>query len=118
MQHKKIFELTTDLINTCEDGSSRENVRETLDFLIDYAARHFTDEENLQLEINYPGYGRHKKMHEEFKLRVSELVQRFIMKGSSDDLSNEVNNFLVRWLVNHIQKEDKKIGLYKQKQAL
>jgi len=111
-QHRKLFGLVNDLIKKCEDGSSTEKVRETLDFLVDYAVQHFFDEETLQLENNYPGYEMHKKMHENFKLNVGMFVEQYNENGSSEELNNEVNNFLVRWLINHIQKEDKKIGEY------
>jgi len=109
-QHQKIFELVNDIINMCENGSSTKKVKETLNFMVDYAVGHFADEEALQLEYNYPEYEKHKQKHEEFKVKVNELVQRFNENGSSAELSNEINSFLVRWLVDHIQEEDKKIG--------
>jgi len=55
-------------------------------------------------------FKKHKKIHENFKATVGELVQRFEDSGSSENLSSDVNKILVRWLVNHIQKEDSKIG--------
>jgi len=112
MQHQKIFELVDNLVRMCEDGSSTEKIEETLDFLVHYAVRHFVDEEVLQLEHNYPEYKKHRMLHESFKVRVSELVQRFKENGASVELSNEINNFLVRWLINHTQKEDLKLGEY------
>jgi len=112
MQHQKIFELANDIINTCEDGSSTKKVKETLDFMVDYAVQHFADEEILQLEYDYPEYKDHKQSHDEFKVTVGELLWRFYEIGSSVELSNEVNEFLFKWLTIHIQKEDKKIVDY------
>ena len=110
MQHKKMFEMVSNLAKACEDGSDITRLQETLDFLVDYTNLHFADEEALQLEYGYPGYESQKNMHDGFKTTVGELVQRFKESGSSAELSQDVNKIIVRWLVNHIQNEDKKIG--------
>ena len=112
LQHKKLFELVSDLVNACIDGSDMGKLQETLGFLANYAVRHFHFEEELQLQYNYPGYKEHKQLHEDFKITVGELVARFNENGSSTELSNDVNKIVVRWLINHIQREDKRIGDY------
>ena len=109
-QHQNLFIIVGDLIRACEDGSTTEKVKETLDFMVDYAVRHFVDEEVLQLRYQYPDYEKHKEMHEDFKAKVGELVKRYEESGSTVELSSEVNNYLVHWLVNHVQKDDQKIG--------
>ena len=112
MQHKKLFELVSDIVCACEEGSDVANLKKTLDFLVDYTIRHFSYEESLQLQYNYPGFSGHKKLHDDFKKTVNELVIKFTNNGSSAQLSSDVNRVVVRWLVNHIQKEDKLIGEY------
>jgi len=110
MQHQRLFELVSDLVGACMDESDTAKLKETLDFLVGYAVKHFTDEEAFQLECGYPDYENHRQIHEDFKKEVGRLVQRFEKSGSSAELSKDVNKTLVRWLVNHIQNEDKKIG--------
>ena len=117
MQHKRLFELVSGLVSSCMDGTDTEKLRETLDFLVNYTVCHFNDEEALQIQHNYPEYARHKQLHEDFKATVGKLVQRFIQSASSKELSNDVNKIVVRWLVNHIQREDKKIGRHIQSVA-
>lgn len=109
-QHKHLFELLSELVDQCTEGSSTEYLQETLDFLVDYTIQHFYDEESLQVQYNFPDYRRHKRLHEDFKLVVGALVQRFAENGMSQELSDDVNKIVVRWLVGHIQQEDKKIG--------
>ena len=111
-QHRRIFELLSELVNQCIDGSNTDRLHDTLDFLVNYTVQHFHDEEALQIQYNYPEYPRHKQLHEDFKITVGELVQRFNEKGSSQELSSEVNKIIVRWLINHIQREDRKIAKY------
>ena len=117
MQHYRLFELVSELISACMDGSDTEKLKKTLDFLVEYTLLHFSDEEDLQTWYNFPEYERHKQLHEDFKVTVGSLVQSFSDSGSSTDLSNEVNKIVVRWLVNHIQREDKKIGEHIRKVA-
>jgi len=109
-QHRRLFELVSELVSACMDGSDTQKLRETLDFLVKYTVQHFTDEEALQLRCNYPGYERHKQLHEDFKVTVGELVYEFDRYGSTIELSNNVNKIVVKWLINHIQREDKRIG--------
>jgi hemerythrin len=114
VQHKKLFELVNNLVSACEEGRATAKLQETLDFLVNYAVQHFIAEEALQLEYAYPGYKEHKQMHEKFKGTVGELVQRFKESGSCSVLSRDINKIVVRWLVNHIMQEDKKIGKHIQ----
>jgi hemerythrin len=112
MQHRRLFELVSGLVAACADGSDVIKLKGTLDFLVNYTVQHFDDEEALQLKYNYPGYEKHKLLHEDFKTTVGALVEKFTKSGSSAELSSDVNKIVVRWLINHIQREDKKIGEY------
>ena len=109
-QHFRIFELLSGLIGSCIEGSHAENIHETLDFLVNYTVHHFYDEESLQVQSNYPDYRKHKQQHEDFKSTVGEIVRKFEEEGSSLELSNDLSKIVARWLVNHITREDKKIG--------
>jgi len=110
VQHKKLFELVSDLVIACMDGSDVKRLRETLDFLIIYTIQHFHFEEELQLRYHYPGYVNHKTLHDAFKATVGELAEKLEKDGSSPELSNDVNKVIVQWLIRHILQEDKKIA--------
>jgi len=109
-QHKKLFGLVSDIVNACTEGRDVENLRETLGFLVQYTVRHFHFEEELQLRYHFPGYERHRQLHEDFTQTVGGLVDKFSQNGSSAELSSGVNRIVVRWLVDHILREDKKIA--------
>ena len=111
-QHKRLFELVNNIGVTCSEGGDVNTLGETLDFLLQYTVQHFSDEEALQIKHNFPEYEHHKKLHEEFEAIVSEKVSEFKEKGSTKDLLDTVNEFVIGWLVNHILKEDMKIGEY------
>jgi len=111
-QHKELFNLVNTLVHYIEDGSDKEIVKKSLDFLVNYTVHHFDDEEDLQVTSNYPEYLNHKKMHDDFKITVIDLVQRFTDSGSASGLKNDIKTIVVKWLVDHILTEDKKIGVH------
>jgi len=115
MQHRRLFELVSDLVFACEDGSDVKRLKDTIDFLVDYTVKHFYDEESVQVQWNYPDYKRHKQLHEDFKVTVMEIVGKYNENGSSEELSRDVNKIVVRWIADHIQREDKKIGEFIRK---
>ena len=109
-QRRRLFELVSDLVGSCMEGCGKEKINETLDFLVNYTVQHFLDEEALQLEYNYPDYVNHRQLHEDFKHTVSILVHEYYETGSSEVLVENVYKTVIRWLVNHIQREDRKIA--------
>ena len=110
IQHQRIFKLVSDLIGLCEEGNDVEKLYDTLAYLVDYTVQHFTDEEALQIEFDYPDYENHKQIHDEFKVTLNDLVRRYEESGASYELSDDVNNTIIRWLVYHIRHEDRKMG--------
>jgi len=109
-QHRQLFSLLSGLVASCMDGSGAEKLQETLDFLVGYTVQHFNDEEAWQIEHDFPDYLRHKQKHEDFKVTVLGLVAKFKENGSSEELSMDVNKIVVRWLIQHINGEDRKIA--------
>ena len=111
-QHRGLFDLVNSLITSCDDGSDTETIKKTLLFLVDYTLQHFNDEETMQRECNYPEYENHKKLHDDFKIVVVDLVHRFSETGSSSELGKDIKKIVINWLFKHIMNEDKKISGY------
>ena len=66
-EHQRIFDEANALLDACQAGHARKNLREMAEFLADYVGVHFSDEENLQIQSEYPDYANHKKFHEWYK---------------------------------------------------
>jgi len=115
-QHHQLFDLINSLVQNCDDGKDKdkETIKKALDFLVDYTVRHFNDEEALQIECNFPEYEQHKQLHEDFKNTVTDLVGRYVNSGSYAVLNSDIKSIVIKWLVNHVLYEDKKIGLHLQ----
>ncbi|MDR0424020.1 MAG: bacteriohemerythrin [Clostridiales Family XIII bacterium] len=114
-QHKELFRLTSDLVDACVNDHSPEVLGKALEFLASYTVRHFEDEERLQLEYGFPDYERHKKIHDDFKTTVGELIAEYKEVGSTDDLIHKVHSVIIHWLVQHIKGEDSKIAIHIRK---
>ena len=69
-QHKELIERINQLLESCEDGQGKVKAIKMLDYLLDYTEFHFSAEEKLQEEIQYPGINEHKAKHAEFKNAV------------------------------------------------
>lgn len=109
-QHKKLVSMINDLHDAMSAGKGKEVLGPTLDGLVAYAQTHFVAEENLMAKGNYPDLAAHKKEHEAFVKKALELQTEF--KSSSAVLTFTVMEFLKDWLLNHIQKNDKKYAPY------
>ncbi|MDR1959689.1 MAG: hemerythrin family protein [Planctomycetaceae bacterium] len=117
-QHQQLIMAINDLLNACSSGKGRDLLNKTLDFLSFYTAKHFADEEKLQLTYNYPDYANHKKLHEGFKIFVNELAVKMKVEGPTTDLVRKVSFGVGDWLINHIKKEDTKVAVHIKKNTL
>ena len=112
MQRQRIFSWCSELVIACEAGTDTEILWDTLEFLDNHTIRHFTDEEALMLECSYPNYKEHKQWHDDYRKTIEDFQQRFKENGPSDELSQDVNKSVARWLIQHVQNEDRKAAEY------
>ncbi len=85
---------------------------EVLQDLLDYIKTHFSGEEELMLEYQYPGYEEHKKEHQSFIEEVASLQRQH--QGGELALSFPLFNFLKGWIEEHIMVVDKRYGEFFQ----
>ena len=111
-EHRELIDAINALLDSCSKGKGRNELEKTAQFLQSYTAKHFSDEEQLQRQNNYPDYVQHKRYHEAFKKTVADIVARLSANGPTIALVGEINSALAGWLINHIRKEDKKLAAY------
>lgn len=111
-QHKQLIAAINNLLDACSKGKGRDALRETTAFLYDYTAKHFADEEKLQIANQYPDYANHKKAHEGFKQTVHDIMDELNNQGPTIVLVGKVNTSIGSWLLNHIKKEDVKVAAH------
>jgi hemerythrin len=111
-QHRQLVAAVNSLLDACRSGKGTAEVAKTMDFLTGYTIKHFSDEEKLQKQFEYPDYLTHKRYHDDFKVVVGAMTKRLIKEGPSEALINEVNTRIGDWLVNHIKGDDFRMAAY------
>ena len=101
-QHRRIVDYINRLYEL-RSSPDREGLGDVIGEMIDYTVSHFVFEETLIENAGYMFAGPHKKVHELFTRRVSEMQTRF---DAGEDVAAELHGMLSRWLCNHIRNED------------
>jgi hemerythrin len=111
-QHMELFRRFNSLLAACNQGKGKDEVYSLLLFLNDYIRIHFTLEEHLQMQHDYPGYGAHKEQHDKFRKDLRELERQFVEEGASLALVIQTNQTLINWLLRHISGTDKELACF------
>jgi hemerythrin-like metal-binding protein len=111
-QHKVWCERVNTLYKSIWSGVKISELREFTGFLSDYARLHFSDEEALMKEYNYPEYEEHKQAHRELLNKINDLKIRISTGEVTSDLVSELLHQLQGWFLDHIKKVDKELGMY------
>lgn len=109
-QHKELLNRLNQLLASIEEGKGKYEVVKTLDFLEEYVIMHFTEEEKVQKETNYPLFNIQHMQHEEFKSDLKEFRSVFETQGTSAVLALNIQQKLVDWFNNHVLNLDKDLG--------
>ena len=111
-QHRQLIAALNNLIEASSGGKGDVAVMETLEFLTSYTIKHFSDEEQLQIDYEFPDYLSHRRIHEEFKTDVAHLVQRVCKEGPTKSIIDEVSSIVGAWLLNHIKGDDFRMAAF------
>jgi hemerythrin len=111
-QHKELIRLTNDLYQGClmGDEAARSYFIETIKSVVDYVGNHFSTEEKIMGNVNYPEFEAHKNQHEEFVKKVLEDVKSF--RNGKKFVPNLFVRYLKDWILSHIAMEDKRYSEY------
>ena len=103
-QHKHLFNLVK--------GLDLATIDKTMDELLNYVVEHFSTEQDLMEQYNYPEFRNHLNLHEEFAASVGDFL------GTGDDWDEErlltLRKFLNKWLIRHIMVHDLRFGRWYQ----
>lgn len=105
-QHQMFIEKINELLKAEDAAIGEEKIAEMIQFLHDYARRHFYDEESLMKLYEFPDLEEHALIHMKFVVQIETLPRE------------QLSQFMGNWLVNHIQTMDKAIGEFITSQGL
>lgn len=111
-EHKVFVRIIQKIQNFAEkvekDGDhNKKHLERLVVELLKYAEFHFCSEENVMLEIEYPGIFDHKHEHEKLLAELRNLIFAFEMNKQDID---ELITFLTDWFIKHTVKEDKNLA--------
>ncbi len=104
-QHKQLIDIINKLFNAFSEGKAEKIIPEILKELTDYTNYHFKTEEELFEKYNYPDTKVHKDRHSECVNQIEIWKEKY-----QKDITNipyELMDYLKKWLLQHILKEDK-----------
>ena len=105
---KKFVEMLNQLSAKVPGGIITKEAPEPLLELSKFAREFFEDEEALMQDIDFPDYTEHKGEHSALRQWfVKKIVE---VKGGKKLGTDELSGYLGKWLIDHILKEDKRVG--------
>lgn len=109
--HQRLIGFVNDLHDAVSEAQSEKVVGKILVELIEYTRDHFKREEKLMQAGGYPDYERHCGIHATLTRQVLVFAEKYV-RTPTDQVKRELIDFLAAWLVDHIIKEDRRIGAF------
>ena len=109
-QHKRLLNLINQLQTAVDYSTGEQFEREALDELVDYTKTHFSYEEGLMRDNDYPDFEAHKLQHEKMFKKVGEVLSEY--EQDHDTAMSNAAEFLKDWLIKHINGTDKEYSSY------
>ena len=109
-QHRRLVDLINQVHEAMRARKSEEVIERVLGELVVYTKTHFAAEETLMATHAYPDLAAHRGEHQALIDKVTDFQEK--RRAKMLMLSVDLLEFLTAWLKNHIQKTDKKYGLF------
>lgn len=109
--HKTLIQYVNELNDAVSASESEKVVGAILLNLIEYTRDHFAREEKVMKAAGYPDYERHCQLHKALTRKVLVFAQTYL-RNPTEEVKRELIDFLATWLVDHIIKEDRRLGTY------
>ena len=109
-QHQAMIAIINRLHSCITEPVHRPQFSDQLEQLSNYAMEHFATEERLMSLYNYPHLARHQAQHALLTQQAYALNQRFL--GGDLPLDSTVSESIREWFMNHLQGEDRELGLF------
>ncbi len=110
-EHRELFRIVDDVMALMRDDYALDKYDQILQLLAelkDYAMHHFQDEEEYMESVHYDGLEAQKEAHRMFMEYLEEVDLEDVDNNQQGSLEN-LMDFLVRWLTEHILRMDKRI---------
>lgn len=111
-EHKELIGMINKIYDSIENMREAELLPELVADMRKYAMHHFASEEMLMKHYQYPEFEAHRKMHNDFMVFAAS-ADSALASGTKSPLNpNNVFKYLANWLLEHILKTDKELGVF------
>ncbi len=111
-QHVQLFARINKMLDIIAESSETDEIGKVIDFLDECVVSLFATEERLMKRFDYPDVVHHLRQHEEFTREFHLFRERCRKEGPSGFLAIQIEEMMVEWWTNHINKVDKVLGIF------
>ena len=108
-EHRIFLNLIREVSLMPERRVSKDRIQRHLDEFKKYARFHFTSEENIMFDVDYPDFNSHSNEHEVLLAQLDERVYHYT-KGELP--LDDVVSFLFEWFALHTTQIDTRLSGY------
>ncbi|MGD8330825.1 MAG: hemerythrin domain-containing protein [Acidobacteriota bacterium] len=101
-QHRVMFDVANELLDAVRAGRSRSTVDGLLTILGEQAVEHFACEEEVMERRACSSCLVNKLAHRSFQRDFAEIAVHFARDGVTDELADEIQEKVCRWLESHL----------------
>lgn len=113
-QHQELFRLGTELyllISTKGETDQYDEIMKVINNLADYTVEHFSYEEGLMKDNDYPRFPEHKIQHDNFVKMISSIKSDDVDMNQKK-IGMDLIVFIANWIEKHILVIDMKYKEY------
>jgi len=114
-EHQRLLELANAVATLANSGEQMTRIKENIVALYDYVKTHFQHEEEYMLQLGYPQYEEHKKLHEGIIAEMNTIMKH---SGNLDALVYKFKRLMHVWVLEHILTEDSRIAQAKKQKEV
>ncbi len=109
-EHRTLIGLMNQALEALLRGSTDEDLPRIFAALVAYANTHFSNEEAVMQEADYPDQAAHIREHLAFREQLNAFLVRY--EAGETQLTLGVMKFLRNWLTGHILTVDRRLADY------
>ncbi len=114
-EHQRLLELANAVATLANSGEQMARIKENIVALYDYVKTHFQHEEEYMLQLGYPQYEEHKKLHGGIIAEMNTIMKH---SGNLDMLVYKFKRLMHVWVLEHILTEDSRIAQAKKQKEV
>lgn len=113
-QHQRLFRAFDVLRDAVDRNMGGDQLSVIFLEMISYVWRHLRYEEKMLKKFDYPDLEQHKALHAKLEEELNDLNDQYELTNQDkrDKIARQMADFLERWLLEHINVEDKVYSNY------